>query len=51
MIREFVFEGRERNRVPDILGEVVPDVRAEVGERAKARNFAVKASEFEYVCV
>ena len=47
----FVFEGRERIRVSDILGEVVPDVRAEVGKRAKARSFAVEASEFEYACV
>ena len=48
---EFVFEGRERMRVPDILGEVVPDMRTEVGERAKAMSFAVEASEFEYACV
>ena len=48
---EFVFEGRERSRVSDVLGEVVPDVRTEIGERAKAMSFAVKASEFEYAYV
>ena len=47
----FVFEGRERIRVSDILGEVVPDKRTEIGERAKAMSFAVEASEFEYGCV
>ena len=34
-----------------ILGEVVPDVRTEIGGRAKAMSFAVEASEFEYACV
>ena len=48
---EFVFEGRERIRVSDILWEVVPDIRTEIGERAKAMSFAVEASEFEYLCV
>ena len=48
---EFVFEGRERIRVSDILGKVVPDMRTKIGERAKAMNFAVEASEFEYGCV
>ena len=48
---EFVFDGRERIRVSDILGEVVPDMRTKIGERAKATSFAVEASEFEYVCV
>ena len=48
---EFVFEGRERIRVSDILGEVVPDMRTEIGERAKAICFAVEAWEFEYACV
>ena len=48
---EFVFEGRERIGVSDILGEVVPDVRTEIGERAKAMSFAVEASEFGYACV
>ena len=48
---EFVFEGREGIRVSDILGEVVPDMRTEIGERAKAMNFAVEVSEFEYSCV
>ena len=40
---EFVFEGKERIRVSDILGEVVPDMRTEIGERAKAMSFAVEA--------
>ena len=48
---EFVFEGRERVRVSDIFWEVVPDMRTEIGERAKAMSFAVQASEFEYTCV
>ena len=46
---EFVFERRERIRVSDILGEVVPDMRTEIGEIAK--SFAVEASECEYACV
>ena len=45
---EFVFEGRERIRVSDILGEVVPDMRTEIGERTKAMSSAVEASEFEH---
>ena len=48
---EFVFEGRERIRVSGILGEVVPDMRTEIGERTKAMSFAVEALEFEYACV
>ena len=48
---EFVFEVRERSRVSDILGEIVPDMRIKIGERAKAMSFAVEASEFEYACV
>ena len=48
---EFVFEGGERIRVSDILGEVVSDMRTEIGERAKAMGFAVEVSEFEYACV
>ena len=48
---EFVFEGRERIRVSDTLGEVVPDMRTEIGERVKAMCFAVEASEFEHACV
>ena len=48
---EFVFEGRERTGVSDILGEVAPDMRTEIGKRAKAMSFAVEASWFEYVCV
>ena len=47
----FVFEGRERLRVSDILGKVVPDMRTEIGERTKAMSFAVEASEFEHACV
>ena len=45
---EFVFEGREGIRVSDILGEVVPDMRTEIGERVKVMSFAIEASEFEY---
>ena len=37
---EFVFEGRERIRVCHILVEVVPDMKIEMGERAKAMSFA-----------
>ena len=48
---EFVFEGREGIRVSDILGEVVPDMRTEIGERAKAMSFVVEESEFEFACV
>ena len=48
---EFVFEGREKISVCDILGEVVPDMRTEIGERAKDMSFAVEAVEFEYACV
>ena len=48
---EFVFEGREKISVCDILGEVVPDMRTKIQERAKAMSFAVEASEFECVCV
>ena len=48
---EFVFEGRERIRVSDVLGEVVPDMRTEIGERAKAMSFALEASEFEYTYI
>ena len=42
----FFFEGRESSRVSDVLGEVVPDVRTEMGERAKAKSFAVEAERF-----
>ena len=38
---EFVFEGTERIRMSGMLGEVVPDMRTEIGERAKAMTFAV----------
>ena len=47
----FVFEGRERIRVSDILGKVVPDMRTEIGEKTKAMSFAVEASAFAYTCV
>ena len=40
---EFVFEGRESTRLYDILGEIVPDMRTKIGERAKAMSFAVEA--------
>ena len=33
------------------MEEVVPDVKTETGERAKAMSFAVEASEFECVCL
>ena len=48
---QFVFEGRERIRVSEILVEAIPDMWTNIGERAKAISFAVEASEFEYVCV
>ena len=48
---EFVFEGKERIRVSDVFGEVVPNMRTETGERAKALSFVVEASEFDYACV
>ena len=35
---EFVFEGRERIGVSDILGKVVPDIRTETGERTKTTS-------------
>ena len=41
---EFVFEGRESSRVSDVSGKVVPDVRIEIAERAKAMSFAIEAS-------
>ena len=41
--------GRERERERE--REVVPDVRTEIGERAKAMSSAVETSEFEYACV
>ena len=44
---EFVFEGRESSRVSNVLGEVVPDVRTKLEERAKAMSFAVEASEMK----
>ena len=51
MSRVCFFEGRKSSRVSDVLGEVVPDVRTEIGERAKDMSFAVEAVEFEYACV
>ena len=48
---EFVFEGKETSRVSDVLGEVVPDVRTDIGERVKAMSFAVEVSKFECACV
>ena len=48
---EFVFEGRERIRVSDILWEVVQDMRTETGERVKAMSFVIEVSEFEYACI
>ena len=47
---ELAFEGRESSRVPDDLGEIVPDVGAEVWESAKAMGFAVEALDFEHAC-
>ena len=47
----FDFEGRESNRVPDVLGEIVSDVGTKVRERGKAMSFAAGALEFEHVCV
>ena len=35
----------------DILGEIVPDVRTEIGESAKAMRFSINALEFENACV
>ena len=32
----------------DILGDVVPNMRTEIGERTKAMSSAVEASEFEH---
>ena len=37
--------------MPDVLGEIVPDVGAKVWKSAKAMSFAVEALEFEHVCV
>ena len=48
---DFAFEGRESSRPSDVLGEIVPDVRTKVGERAKVMNFAVEASDFEHARV
>ena len=35
----------------DVSGEIVPGVRTEIGERAKAMSFTVEASEFQYAYV
>ena len=48
---ELTFEGRESSRVPDVLGEIVPDVGAKVWESAKAMGFAVEALDFKHACV
>ena len=48
---EFVFQGRESSRVTDVFGDVAPDVRTEVGQKAKAMSFAVEALEFEHACL
>ena len=48
---ELAFEGRESSRVPDVLGEIVPDVGAKVWESEKAMGFAVEALDFEHACV
>ena len=37
--------------MPDILGEIVPDVGAKVRESAKAMGFAVEVLDFEHACV
>ena len=37
--------------MPDVLGDVVPDVGARVWKSAKAMGFAAEALEFEHVCV
>ena len=36
---EFVFDGRERIRVSDILGEAVPDMRTKIGEMSESHEF------------
>ena len=48
---ELASEGRESSRVPDVLGEIVPDVGAKVWESAKALGFTVEAVDFEHACV
>ena len=48
---EFVFEGKESRIVSDVLGEVVPDVRTKIGERAKAMCLSIESSVFECTCV
>ena len=37
--------------MPDVMGEIVPDVGVKVRESAKAMGFAVEALEFEHACV
>ena len=37
--------------MPDVLGDIVPDVGAKVWGNAKAMGFAVEALEFEHACV
>ena len=37
--------------MPDVLGEIVPDVGAKVRESSKAMGFAVESLDFERACV
>ena len=37
--------------MPDVLGEIVPDVGAKLGKSTKAMGFAVEALDFEHACV
>ena len=37
--------------MPEVLGEIVPDVGAKVLESEKAMGFAVEALDFEHACV
>ena len=41
---ETAFEGRESSRVPNVLGEIVPDVGTEMLESAKAMKSQVSVS-------
>ena len=34
-----------------ILGEMVPDVETEMGERVRAMSFVVEAMEWQHACV
>ena len=46
----FLKEGTELKCLTS-WGEVVQNIRTEIGDRAKAMSSAVEASEFEYACV